>query len=289
MYSSLYEGFVRDPEMMVIPVDDHLVHRGDGIFEAMRFHDHKIFELEGHLNRLLKSAELIGMQMPKSRAEIEFLCQEIVDHSPDHGMLRLLISRGHGDFSANPYTTVGSQLILITMPFKGLPAEKYEQGASVVFSRVPVKQGFFAQVKSCNYLPNVLAKKDSVDRDADFALTATDDGYVAEGPTENLLLLTPAMDLVAPVFDYTLRGTTLLRVLDIARRHAKELGISSVGLANVSKAALLEAREVMMVGTTLGVLPVTRIEGKSVHGGVVGPVARMLNMCLEQAMGLRPT
>jgi 4-amino-4-deoxychorismate lyase len=285
MYSSLYEGFVRDPEAMVIPIDDHIVHRGDGIFEAMRFHGRKIFELKAHLDRLFKSADIISMKMPKTRSEIEALCQQIVEASPDHGILRLFVSRGHGDFAANPYSTTGAQLMLLTMPFKKMPSAKYEKGASLIFSAIPVKQGFFSQVKSCNYLANVLTKKESIDRGADFAINITEKGYVAEGPTENVMILTTQNELIAPEFDYTLRGTTLVRVQEIARQHAAQLGLRAVRTANLNTSAFIEAREVMMVGTTLGVLPITQIENRSVADGLVGPVARALNAYLENEMG----
>lgn len=294
MYSSLFGGYVRDPALMILPIDDHMVHRGDGIFEALRFHGHKLFELEGHISRLFRSADAIAMQMPKTREQIENLCKEIVESSPQaDGMLRIFVSRGYGDFSANPYSTKGSQIYLITMPFKKMAAEKYEQGVSAVFSSVPVKPGFFAQVKSCNYLPNVLTKKESVDRGVDFAVNLTPDGYVAEGPTENIMVLTKDHELVAPPFDYTLRGTTLLRVLEIARRHASQLGLREVGTSPLKKQSFYEALEVMFVGTTLGVLPLTQLDGRAVGSaasgsdrGIVGPVARALNAYLEHEMGM---
>lgn len=286
MYSSLYNAFVSDPEAMVIPMDDHLVHRGDGIFEAARFHNGRIFELEAHLARLFRSADIIGLSIPKSRAEIEDICYQMVKQAPEpHGMFRIFVSRGCGDFSANPYSTKGSQLFILTMPFQFLPAEKYENGVSIIFSNVEVKPGYFAQVKSCNYLPNVMTKKESVDRGVDFAINITPAGFVAEGPTENILILNSRNELVAPRFDYTLRGTTLLRTMELARQHAAQLGLRQIGVSDLKKSDIIEAREVMMVGTTLGVLPVTKVEDHV--KGPVGPVARALNAYLEHEMGIQ--
>jgi branched-chain amino acid aminotransferase len=288
MYSSLYEAFVREPEAMVVPVDDHIVHRGDGIFEALRFHGRRIFAFAAHVDRLLKSADLVSMKMPCDRARLTALCQEIVDASPAaDGILRIFISRGPGDFSPNPYSTLGAVLTLVTMPFKNMPAEMYERGASAVFSKVPAKQGLFAQVKSCNYLPNVLTKKEAIDRGADFAVNVTADGFVAEGPTENIMLLSAQGELLAPAFDYTLRGTTLLRVFEMAQTRMQELGVRAVSFRNLHVDDFYAAREVMMVGTTLGVLPVTRIEGRAVGvNGKVGAVAKALNGWLEKEMGI---
>ena len=136
---------------------------------------------------------------------------------------------------------------------------------------------YFAQVKSCNYLPNVMTKKESVDKGADFAVNITEDQRVAEGPTENILILTDDMGLYAPEFDYTLRGTTLMRTLEIAQKLRDELSLKDIGTRNMSLFDLQSAREIMMVGTTLGVMPVTKLDNKSVNDGKVGNVARRLN------------
>lgn len=287
MYSSLYGGMVTDPAAMVLPLDDHMVHRGDGVFEAFRFHSKKIFDLEGHLKRLERSSEMVGLKLPYSISKITEICEAVVEASPESkGMLRLFVSRGFGDFSPNPYSTKGSLLYVVSTPLSLLPKDKYEQGVKIGFSNVPVKPGFFSQVKSCNYLPNVLTKKESVDRGWDFALNVTESGDVAEGPTENVLVFTKENELLSPPFDYTLRGTTLLKVLEIAERLSRELGIKKVGAAPLSVAAFKSAQEIMMVGTTLGVLPVTKIENQDVGRGQVGPVARRLRVELDKIMGL---
>ena len=283
MYSSLYGGLVKDPEAMVIPLDDHMVHRGDGIFEAFRFHNKKIFDVDGHLNRLLRSADLVSLKMPFSKDEIANICQAVVDNSTEPvGMLRLFVSRGFGDFSPNPYSTTGSQLFVVSMPFNQLPTEKYEKGASIGFSKVAVKPGVFAQVKSCNYLPNVLTKKESIDNGWDFSINVTEEGWIAEGPTENILVLNAKNELLAPKFDYTLRGTTLLKVLELAERFKSQLGLTQITNADVKAQDLVKAKEVMMVGTTLGVLPVTKANGQALGLGCPGPVAKLLNSELNK-------
>lgn len=286
MYASYFDGIVMDPAAMLIPVDDHMVHRGDGIFEAARFHGRSIFDLEGHLSRLMRSAELVSLSMRWTVAEIARIAQVVVDKSPSaDGMLRIFVSRGFGDFSPNPYSTTGSQLIVVSMPFKPLPAEKYSAGASVMFSKIAVKPGIFAQVKSCNYLPNVLTKKEAVDNGVDFSINLTSDGYIAEGPTENIMMLDNGGVLIAPPFDYTLRGTTLLQVLGLAKKMSVELKLKDVCHRPISDVDLQGAAEVMMVGTTLGVLPVTSVEGVKIGQGVGGPVGLRLNSALLSLMG----
>ncbi len=293
MYNSVVKGFVTDPALMLVPIDDHLVHRGDGVFEAVRLAPKGFFLMKEHLARLARSAELIGLKLPHTIEEIfeiSLKLQKIAGLSS--AMLRIFIGRGPGDFSPSPYSTLGSQIYIAIMEFKPLAAEKFIEGVSLMFSTVPVKPGLFAQVKSCNYLPNVLTKKESLDRGYDFAVNLTEQGFVAEGPTENILVLTAAGDLVAPKFDYTLRGTTLVRTLDLAKDLLNKTGsiggvaVHSIGSADLSRDDLLQASELMMVGTTLEVLPVTRVESKKIGDGKGGPVARALRAELLKDLGV---
>jgi len=279
MYSSLYSGIVTDPALMIIPVDDHMAHRGDGVFEALRFYKIRIYLLGEHIHRLFSSGEAIGLTPPKSQSEIKEICHKLCEVSQlSEGILRLYVSRGPGDFSPNPYSTLGAQLYIVATAFKPMPTELYQNGAKLMTSLQPVKPGFYAQVKSCNYLPNVMMKKEAIDKGFDFTVNFNSEGFLAEGPTENIAIVDQQGVLSAPKFDYTLRGTTLLRAFDLAEQ---KLGVSTK-IRDIQKQDLLEAREVMMIGTTLGALPITMIDTQTVAGGRVGGVAQKLGRLLDQ-------
>lgn len=282
MYSSLFGGVVTDVSVMMVPIDDHMVHRGDGVFEAIRVTPKKIYLLKSHLERLFTSAKSIGLEVPWSLSELASLCEgvcEVARKTNDgftHGLLRVFVSRGPGDFSPNPYTTIGSQLYIVATEFTPPAEEKYEKGVTLGVSQIPVKPSFYSQVKSCNYLPNVMMKKEAVDRKLDFVINLYNDKYVAEGPTENILILNNINELVAPKFDYTLKGTTLVRAMWYAKNKMQNM-IVDVRSDNISLEDLRHAKEIMMVGTTLGVLPVTTLEEVVVGDGQVGPVTRSLH------------
>ena len=277
MYSSLLEGVVLESKAMVLPIDDHMVHRGDGVFEAMRSENGKVYLMEPHIDRLVKSAEMVSMPLPKSKEEIISICDYLAGFvKVPRVLLRLFVSRGPGDFSPNPYSTVGSQLYIVVTDFSSKATSSiYENGASLMVSDQPVKPIFYSRAKTCNYLPNVLMKKQSIDRGCDFAVNFTEDGFLAEGPTENILVLTETGHLVNPRFDYTLRGTTLVRLLDLCQRE----GIA-YETRDITRKELESAREIMMVGTTLEALPVTKLEGQPVGDGRVGPMAKRLRQLI---------
>jgi len=167
--------------------------------------------------------------------------------------------------------------------------EAHPAGASVGISRLPVKPGFFARVKSVNYLPNALMKKEAVDRGCDFMVALDDNGHIAELPTENLMLVTRDGILAAPAPDHILAGTTMLRVLDLARDELARGGPLAHLVRDVQRRDLTpddarNAREVLVVGTTPNVAAATTFDGRPVAAGAPGPVQAALDALLAADM-----
>lgn len=281
MYSSWASGIVKDPSLMFVPIDDHLVHRGDGIFEAARAIDGSVFDLKAHLDRLFLSAAQISLPLRWSRDEICELCLEVCRAAGKNELtLRIFVSRGPGLFSPNPYDSKQSELYIVATEFKAIPEAKYQSGASVIYSAIPQKDPFFARIKSCNYLPNVLMKKESVDQKVDFSIGLDAEGFILEGPTENIVCIDRQQNFLVPHFNSTLRGTTLMALIE-AIQESKSSQIKQVKEIRLSKESLETAAEVMMVGTTLEVLPVTSLNQKPIASGKVGPLAPQLRSWLK--------
>jgi 4-amino-4-deoxychorismate lyase len=274
-YSSWMGGIVRDPELMTVPVDDHLVHRGDGVFEAFKGLGRKIYALEPHLDRLDLSMASIGLIARWTREQLRACILDTIRAAgADDVLVRLYVSRGPGGFTVNPRESIGPQLYIVVTKFDPVAPVRYERGVKAGLSSVPVKDPFFARVKSCNYLPNVLMKKEALDRELDFTLTVDADGRVGEGATENFGLVTEEGELVFPTLERVLRGVTLVRLLEIARPLVSEGYLQAIRVRDVHTDELPRAREMMLVGTTLDVVPVAEFEGRPVGSGGVGPVAR---------------
>jgi branched-subunit amino acid aminotransferase/4-amino-4-deoxychorismate lyase len=189
-------------------------------------------------------------------------------------LVRLYISRGPGDFSPSPSATCGSQLYLVVTDLSHPPSGQYASGCSLVTSSIPVKPGFFANVKSCNYLPNVLMEKEAEEGGADYAVGLDEAGCLTEGPTENMGLITQDGAFLVPPFERILRGTTVIRMMELAESLVREGHLREVREAPVSREDLLAAAEVMMFGTTFDVLPVVSFDGQSIGEGRPGPMFR---------------
>jgi len=285
MYSSWYGGITKDPSLMMVPLDDHLVHRGDGVFEAMKVVQGKVYLMNDHLDRLESSASQLGIQWPYSREKLVEIIQDLVKTAgASEAIVRLFMARGPGGFTTNPYDSVGTQLYCVVTAYKAMPEQKYIEGVAIGKSLVPAKDPWFATIKSCNYLHNVMMKKEAVDRKIDFTIGFDPKGFITEGSTENIILLNANNELVRPHLRQILKGTTMMRALHLAQDLVRQGQIKAVIEKDLHEQDLLTAKEVMMVGTTLDVLPVTSYEGQKVGDGRVGFVAQTLRRLLREDM-----
>ena len=281
-YSSWLGGYFREPWAMLMPLDDHGFHRGDAVFEAVRIHGRAFFDLDAHLQRLQLSAASIGLKLPHTSNELKDICVTLGRLcAADSGVLRLYVSRGPGGFSPNPFESVGAQVYAAITTLRAVPEETYQKGARVMLSTVPAKDGFWSQIKSCNYLQNVLMKKECVERGYDFAISLDGQGRVCEGATENFALLSSDNDLLVPDFNYTLRGTTVSVVMSLAQELVRQGHIKSVKLADIRRGDLSLAKEAAMIGTTLGVLPIGSIADQSL-AAVPSIFPRLGQMLLQE-------
>ncbi len=278
-FSTWLGGIVTDPALMLVPMDDHMVHRGDAVFEAIKVATGRIFLLEQHLERLEISASRIGLKLPFSLSEIkEIILQTLRVVKQQQVLIRLFISRGPGSYGTNPADCPASQMYLTVTSLRSPEPENFEAGVRIGRSQIPVKDSWMAQVKSCNYLPNVMMKKESVERNLHFTVSFDRENFLAESSTENIVIVDSEGILTMPQFQNILKGTTMLRVFDLAKSKAH----LATAQRNISEADLLAAREVMMIGTTLDVLPVTFYENQKIFDGQVGPVAKKLRAMLQE-------
>jgi 4-amino-4-deoxychorismate lyase len=283
MYSSIWGGIVKDPRWMLLPIDDHMVHRGDGVFEAIKFSGGRAYLLDAHIERLLSSAERIGIKAFAEASKLRSIIEATMAASgKDDGLLRIFMSRGPGSFSVNPYDTVGTQFYVIVTALIPPSLDKYEKGVSVGLTNIGVKDSWMAQVKSCNYLPNVMMKKEAVDRGFDFVVAFDEQGFLAESSTENMAIVSAEGYLVKPNLSQILKGTTMTRVFELAGRLLQKGHLKGLESRDISIGDIVKSKEIMMLGTTLDVLPVTRFEQTVISKGVAGPIASELLALLRQ-------
>ena len=283
MYSTQWGGVTTDPDLMLVPIDDHLVHRGDGVFEVIRCVQGKVYQMGDHLRRLERSAKAISLDFPPDYDQIVGVIKSVVVRGGEKDcLIRIILSRGPGSFSTNPFECPVSQSYVNVIRFRSLPEKCYREGVPLVTSTVPTKESFFAKIKSCNYLPNVLMKMEAIRAGCEYSVALDEDGFLTEGSTENIGAVTADGILKFPGFERTLSGITANRVFQLAGQLIKDGLIRDVRFGRISPEDAYEAKELFFTGTSLNILPVVSYDGRSIGEGVPGPVfSRLLSLLLE--------
>jgi len=285
MYSSWQHGVVTDPALMLVPIDDHLVHRGDGVFDVMRCVNGRIYQMESHLKRLKHSAKAISLNFPPEYDQVRDIIKNLVLAGGEKDcIIRTIISRGPGGFSTNPFECPSSQLYINTVRYHEVHEKDYREGVSVVLSKVPVKESFFATIKSCNYLQNVLMKMEAINAGHKYSVNIDDNGFLGEGSTENIGVVSEDGYIKIPSFENTLAGTTAKRVIELADTLVKDKIIKGARFAGISLEDVYLSREVVLMGTSINILPVVNFNGKVIGTGSPGPVYSKLSYLLWNDM-----
>lgn len=283
MYSSLLGGVLFDPLLMQLPIDDHLVHRGDGVFDTFTCVGHAAYNLEAHLNRLVNSAAAIGLAWPGGIDEIRSLTvQTLAEANRANCTGRMILARGPGSFGVSPYDSPLPALYIVVYAHAEPFMKAHPAGAAVRRSRVRVKPPEYATIKVCSYLPNVMMKREAVDWGVNFTVGFDDRGFMAEGATENFGIVTQARELLFPRKGNVLEGTTMLRVMRLAERLVAAGELSGVAYRDISEADVRGAAEMLIVGTMVNVVSVRSFEGAEIGAVVPGPVGQALGMLLAR-------
>ncbi|OFW01690.1 MAG: hypothetical protein A3I61_03530 [Acidobacteria bacterium RIFCSPLOWO2_02_FULL_68_18] len=284
-YSSQLGGIVTDPALMVLPFDDHMVHRGHGIFDTAGLVDGKIYDLEAHLDRFLLSAERSKLRLPASRAEMRDVIIKTTGVSGRRdGSIRYWLSSGPGSLDLTPAT--GAEPGFFVMIFDGLsyPARWYTDGLKVMTTTYPIKAPLYAVTKATNYLPNVLMQMEAKEAGVDNGVFIDAEGNVGESSNMNVAFVTGGGALVHPKFDHILAGCTSLRLLELARGLVDRGVLAGIEVRDIPVAEARASREMLLVGSSVKVAPIVRWDSQAIGDGRPGPVANALLGLLEEDM-----
>jgi 4-amino-4-deoxychorismate lyase len=283
-YSSQLGGIVTDPALMVIPFDDHMVHRGHGIFDTAGLVNGRIYDLEAHLDRFLGSAERSRLKLFGSREQMrDIIIKTAAASQLRDGAIRYWLSSGPGSLELSP--AAGAQPGFFVMIFGGLsyPERWYTEGLRVMTTTYPIKPPLYAITKATNYLPNVLMQMEAKEAGFDNGVFIDEDGFVGESSNMNVAFVTRDGVFRHPKFERVLPGCTSLRLLELARGLIGT-AITGVEVSDVAVADARAAREMLLLGSSVKVAPIVQWDREPIADGKPGPVARALLNLLEEDM-----
>ena len=257
-----------------ISVFDHGLLYGDGVFEGIRVYNGRIFEFEAHIRRLYESAKAIRLEVPMSKSKLISAVEKTVEaNGVIDGYIRLVVTRGVGTLGLNPFVCEDSKVFIIADNIQPYPEELYETGMKVI-SATTVRNHPLAippQIKSLNYLNNILAKIEALDNDVPEAIMYNHEGYVAEATVVNVFIVRNGVIYTPPVQAGVLEGITRAVVIRLAKEENLE-----VIEKNLTRFDLYVCDEFFLTGTAAEVIGIVEIDGRIIGDGKPGPITKLM-------------
>ncbi len=252
------------PHQASISLNDIAILRGYSVFEALRTYHRHPFHLEGHLERIYRSAEIIDLEIPYSREQIAGVIYESIERNTySHAAIRLLLTGGE---SEDGLLAIGpSKLVVMVTPLGERDMERFARGVFLITTRL---QREAPEAKTSSYTAALRALKEATRRGADDALYVNERNHVQEATRSNFFLFRG--DTLVTPRDEVLIGITRNVVLDLARdRFAIE-----------ERPILLEelrlADEAFVTSSSREITPVVRIDDVTIGTG--GPGSRTIEL-----------
>ncbi|RKY05852.1 MAG: branched-chain-amino-acid transaminase [Planctomycetota bacterium] len=269
----LGDGLV-DQQDATISIFDHSFLYGDGVFEGIRVYSGNIFEHRVHLIRLYESAKVICLPVPMDIDEMAAAVEQTVqaNHIVD-GYIRLIISRGVGDLGLDPCLCKDGKVVIIADNVQLYPEALYEKGIKVV-SVSSVRNHPLScppQVKSLNYLNNIMAKIEANQAGAAEGIMYNHLGFVAEATADNIFIIKNGVIYTPPTQAGALDGITRRVVMELAKK--ENIKVVEKDLARFD---LYVADEMFLTGTGAEVIGVVEMDGRVIGEGLPGTITSQL-------------
>jgi len=264
-------GKYYDKENAKVSVFDHGFLYGDGVFEGIRSYNRRVFKLNEHIDRLFESAQSIMLKVPLSKEQMtKAVLETIKANKLDNSYVRLIVSRGEGDLGLDPRKCYkGPTVIIIADKIALYPDKLYREGLSIV--TVPtvrnLPEALNPQIKSLNYLNNILAKIEAANAGCDEAIMLDSLGYVAECTGDNIFVVKNGHLYTPPQCMGTLRGITRDSILEIVRKNK-----ISAHEHVITRHEVYISDECFLTGTAAEIIPVVKVDGRVIGTGKPGKI-----------------
>ena len=267
-------GELYDKDDAKISVFDHGLLYGDGVFEGIRSYAGKVFRISEHLDRLWKSAKAICLEIPMTRQDMVKAIEDTLGaNGIEDGYIRVIVTRGSGTLGLDPNCCSDPQVIIITDYISLYPREFYENGLEIItVSTVRNHPAALSpRIKSLNYLNNILAKIEGLQAGCVEALMLNHKGEVAECTGDNIFLVRNGRLLTPPMEAGILEGITREVVIELASGAGIE-----VREVPLTKHDIYIADECFLCGTAAEVVPVVKLDSRTIGDGTPGRITRDL-------------
>jgi branched-chain amino acid aminotransferase len=280
----MFKSYVEKEKEMKIYLDGELVEKedakisvfdrgflyGDGVFEGIRAYNGRVFRLKEHLDRLWYSAKAINIKIPIQQKDIEkAVIKTLLANKLCDAYIRLVVTRGSGDLGLDPRKCITlPSIIIITDNIPLYPEELYEKGMDVItVSTRRIKQDSLSpNIKSLNYLNNILAKVEAIRSGVAEAIMLNAEGYVVECTGDNIFLMKNGVLYTPSGSEGALIGITRDAVIELAKNKLK----ISVREERISMYNVYASDECFLTGTATEIIPIVSADSREIADGKPG-------------------
>src|SRR3989338_859654 len=273
-----------------ISVFDHAFLYGDGVFDTLRTYNKKIFKLDMHINRLFKSARIIGFNIPITKEEMKDAIKQTVEANNSAAVseyrIRVTVSRGEGDISL--VAECKPNIVIQVTELKKSAPEIYERGVSVITVKL---ERPLPEAKTTNCMMQVVAKEKANLVNAYEALLVNNENEVTEGATTNVFIVRYAdgksnlkTKVITPNKDM-IEGVTRHIVVELVKKLQEETKDNEnnmnekieMELRPIKKEELYSADEAFITSTTPELVPVVIVDDRVIGNKKPGKIWKLLN------------
>ncbi|HTX43735.1 MAG TPA: branched-chain-amino-acid transaminase [Methanocella sp.] len=267
------DGKFYSKENAKISVYDHGLLYGDGVFEGIRAYNGRVFRLDEHIDRMFDGARAIMLTPPVTKEKMkEIILETLRKNNLKDAYIRPVITRGVGDLGLDPNKCPKPTVICITETWGAMYGDLYEKGltAITVSVRRNAPEALPTNIKSLNYLNNILAKIEANVKGGNEAIIFDVRGNLSEGSGDNIFIVKDGV-ITTPFVQINLKGITRSAVFELAEKLKIPICEANMGYFD-----MYTADEVFVTGTAAEICPVTTIDGRAIGNGKPGPITKKL-------------
>jgi branched-chain amino acid aminotransferase len=277
-----YNGEFVPKDKATVSIYDHGFLYGDGVFEGIRAYNGRVFKLDEHVDRLYDSAKAIALEVPITKAEMtEAILETLRKNNLTDAYIRPIVTRGIGDLGLDPRKCPMPSIYIISQEWGAMYGDLYEVGlkAITVGIRRNAPDALSPNIKSLNYLNNILAKIEANAKGGDEAIFLDQNGFVSEGSGDNIFVIKNGKIYTPPTVN-NLKGITRATAIELLEERGYEVAVQNLGLFD-----MYTADEIFVTGTAAEAAPITLLDGRKIGDGSVGPITKAAVAAFEEVTG----
>tara|TARA_B100000953_G_C18013542_1_gene418703 strand:- start:617 stop:1540 length:924 start_codon:yes stop_codon:yes gene_type:complete len=284
-----FDGEIIEWRQAKVHVLTHTLHYGLGVFEGVRAYltprGTSIFRLNDHIDRLFKSAETVGLNIPFSSQELKDAHASVISlNNLKEAYMRPMCFYGSESLGIRADNLTVHCIVAAWEWPSYLDPETQEKGLKVKVSsfRRQVRNELAAAKVNGNYVQSIVALNEAIEQGFDETLMLDTDNFVAEGSGENFFMVKDDK-LITPDLDACLDGITRTTIIHLAKEMNIDFEERKIDLEEI-----FECDEAFFTGTAVEVVPINSVDNKPIANGLRGPITEKLQKTyLEQVRGKR--